>query len=72
MSSTQRPSDTPVLPTFLHRLGEAVMVDVKTTSQLQEMLAGVQLELCEEGFDSHSVQFDGRPSSTFGGWHLQT
>ena len=43
----------------LHRLRGAVMVDVKTTSQLQEMLAGVQLEAYVKGlFASHSVQFD--------------
>ena len=40
--------------------GKAVMVDVKTTSQLQEMLARVQLEAYVKGFESHNVQFDGK------------
>lgn len=37
---------------------ESVMVDVKTTSQLQEMLARVQLEAYVKGFESHGVCFD--------------
>ena len=40
--------------------GKTVMVDVKTTSQLLEMLARVQLEAYVKGFESHGVQFDGK------------
>lgn len=40
--------------------GEAVMVDMKTTSQLLEMLARVQLEAYVKGFGSHGVSFDGK------------
>ena len=39
---------------------ESVMVDVKTTSQLLEMLARVQLEAYVKGFESHGVQFDAK------------
>ena len=38
--------------------GKTVMVDVKTTSQLLEMLARVQLEGYVQAFASHGVQFD--------------
>ncbi len=39
---------------------KSVMVDVKTTSQLMEMLARVQLEAYVKGFESHGVSFDGK------------
>lgn len=38
--------------------GDRTMVDVKTTSQLQEMLARVQLEAYVRAYDSHGVSFD--------------
>lgn len=40
--------------------GQKVMVDVKTTAQLQEMLARVQLEAYVKGFESHGVSFEGK------------
>lgn len=43
------------------------MVDVKTTSQLLEMLARVQLEAYVKGFESHGVSFDAKGPS----WHLR-
>ncbi len=38
--------------------GKKTMVDVKTTAQLQEMLARVQLEAYVKGFESHDVSFE--------------
>lgn len=51
-----RYAGTADLPCIIN--GKKTMVDVKTTAQLQEMLARVQLEAYVKGFDSHGVAFE--------------
>lgn len=55
---TLRYAGTADIPSIIGE--KAVMVDVKTTSQLQEMLARVQLEAYVKGLESHGVRFDSK------------
>lgn len=40
--------------------GERIMVDFKTSAQVNKMLTGVQLEAYAKAYESHGVNFDGK------------